>query len=148
GRCSPGARASAARTTSSSCVRPKNPAIRATVPARLAFGWIRGRSLMICASSVLIVLLTNAVLAMGRVGGRETHMHAQVVTFGLNGITDEQFREACEADAPTFATLPGLLAKLWLRDPETNTYGGLYLWADQEAYERYIKGEVFNAIKA
>ncbi len=35
-----------------------------------------------------------------------------------------------------------------LRDPETNTYGGLYLWADQEAYERYIKGEVFNAIKA
>ena len=35
-----------------------------------------------------------------------------------------------------------------LRDPETNTYGGLYLWADQEAYERYIKGEVFNTIKA
>jgi hypothetical protein len=35
-----------------------------------------------------------------------------------------------------------------LRDPERNTYGGLYLWADQEAYERYIKGEVFNAIKA
>ena len=32
--------------------------------------------------------------------------------------------------------------------PETNTYGGLYLWDDQEAYERYIKGEVFNAIKA
>ena len=35
-----------------------------------------------------------------------------------------------------------------LRDPETNTYGSMYLWADQEAYERYIKGEVFNAIKA
>ncbi len=75
-------------------------------------------------------------------------MHAQVITFGLNGITEEQFREACGADAPTFANLPGLLAKIWLRDPETNTYGGLYLWADQEAYEGYIKGEVFNAIKA
>jgi hypothetical protein len=84
---------------------------------------------------------------MDRGGGRETHMHAQVITFGLNGITEEQFRQACGADAPTFATLPGLLAKIWLRDPETNTYGGLYLWADQEAYERYIKGEVFNAIK-
>jgi hypothetical protein len=35
-----------------------------------------------------------------------------------------------------------------LRDPETNTHGGLYLWADQEAYERYIKGDIFNAIKA
>ena len=75
-------------------------------------------------------------------------MHAQVITFGLNGITEEQFRDACGADAPTFANLPGLLAKIWLRDPETNTYGGLYLWAGQDDYERYIKGEVFNAIKA
>jgi hypothetical protein len=49
-------------------------------------------------------------------------MHAQVVTFGLDGITEEQFREAAGADAPTFANLPGLLAKIWLRDPETNTY--------------------------
>jgi hypothetical protein len=75
-------------------------------------------------------------------------MHAQVITFGLSGITEEQYREACGADAQTFANLPGLLAKIWLRNPETNTYGGLYLWADQETYERYIKGEVFNAIKA
>ena len=75
-------------------------------------------------------------------------MHAQVVTFGLDGITEEQFREARGSDAPTFANLPGLLAKIWLRDPERNTYGGLYVWADQEAYERYIKGEIFNALKA
>ena len=75
-------------------------------------------------------------------------MHAQVITFGLNGITEEQFRGACEADVPTFASLPGLLAKIWLRDPESNTYGGVYLWDDQEAYESYIKGPVFNALKA
>ena len=75
-------------------------------------------------------------------------MRVQVVTFGLNGITEEQFHGAAEADAPTFASLPGLLAKFWLRDPEANTYGGVYLWADQEAYEGYIKGEVFNALKA
>jgi len=75
-------------------------------------------------------------------------MHAQVVTFGLNGITEEQFHEASAADAPTFASLPGLLAKFWLRDPETNTYGGVYIWADQESYEGYVKGEIFNAITA
>ena len=75
-------------------------------------------------------------------------MHAQVVTFGLNGITEEQFHEASGAETQTFANLPGLLAKIWLRDPERNTYGGVYIWADQEAYERYIKGEVFSAIKA
>jgi putative monooxygenase ydhR len=75
-------------------------------------------------------------------------MHAQVITFGLNGITEEQWHQAAREVAPTFAALPDLLAKTWLRDPETNTYGGLYLWADKEAYERYITGEIFNALKA
>jgi hypothetical protein len=74
-------------------------------------------------------------------------MHVQVVTFGLNGITEEQFHEAAGGDAPAFTTLPGLLGKIWLRDPETNTYGGVYLWAGHEAYERYINGEIFSAIK-
>ena len=74
-------------------------------------------------------------------------MHAQVITFGLNGITEEQWHGAAGAEAPTFAALPDLLAKTWLRDPETNTYGGIYLWADQEAYERYIEGPIFNALK-
>ena len=95
-----------------------------------------------------MVLLTNTSGQVARAGGRERDMHVQLVTFGLNDITEEQFREAAGADAPTFANLPGLLAKIWLRDPETNTYGGLYLWADQEAHERYIKGEVFDAIRA
>jgi hypothetical protein len=75
-------------------------------------------------------------------------MHAQVITFGLNGITEEQFHEAAGADAPMFASLPGLIAKVWLRDPGTNTYGGLYLWNGQEDYERYVKGDVFNALRA
>ena len=103
---------------------------------------------MIGACGVFIVLLTDAVPAMGLGRRKGDSMHAQVITFGLNGITEEQFHEAAGADAPAFTNMPGLLGKVWLRDPETNTYGGLYLWDDQEAYERYIKGEVFNAIKA
>ena len=74
-------------------------------------------------------------------------MHAQMITFGLNGITEEQYHGAVGPDAQMFATLPGLLAKVWLRDPETNTYGGVYVWADREACERYMKGEIFNALK-
>ncbi len=103
---------------------------------------------MIRTGGISIFLLTDAVPAVGTGRTKGEAMHAQVVTFGLNGITEEQFQEASRADTPTFANLPGLLAKIWLRNPETNTYGGLYLWADQEAYERYIKGEVFNTIKA
>jgi hypothetical protein len=92
-------------------------------------------------------VLIDALPATGPGPKEEDAMHAQLVTFGLNGITEEQFQEAVVADVPAFVNMPGLLAKVWLRDPETNTYGGLYVWADQEAYERYIKGEVFNAIK-
>ena len=103
---------------------------------------------MIRAGGVLIVLLIGVLVAMGLGWRKGDTMHAQVITFGLNGITEEQWHEAAGAEAPTFAALPDLLAKVWLRDPETNTYGGLYLWDDQEAYERYTKGEVFNAIKA
>jgi quinol monooxygenase YgiN len=77
----------------------------------------------------------------------ENTMHAQVVTFGLKDITEDQFLGVAAGDAPAFVAMPGLLAKVWLRDPETNTYGGLYVWADQEAYEGYIKGEVFKSIK-
>jgi hypothetical protein len=78
---------------------------------------------------------------------KEDAMHAQVITFGLKDITEEQFRQVASGDVPVFVDMPGLLAKVWLRDPETNTYGGMYLWADQEAYEGYIKGEVFKSIK-
>jgi Putative mono-oxygenase ydhR len=99
------------------------------------------------AGGILSVLLTGPGNGLGPEGG-ERHMHAQVITFGLNGITEEQFHEACGADAPTFASLPGLLAKIWLRDPETNTYGGLYLWVDRGAHERYVNGGIFNALKA
>jgi heme-degrading monooxygenase HmoA len=74
-------------------------------------------------------------------------MHVQVVTFRLNGVTEEQYHEACRDLADTFANLPGLLAKIWLRGPETGTYGGVYLWRDRDAFEDYIKGEVFKAVE-
>ncbi len=74
-------------------------------------------------------------------------MHVQVVTFGLNGITEDQYHEGCRDEAPMFAELPGLLAKVWTRNPETQTYGAVYLWRDEESYEQYVSGEIFEAIK-
>ena len=35
-----------------------------------------------------------------------------------------------------------------LRDPETNTYGGLYLWADQEAYRPKVHSSSLARIGA
>lgn len=73
-------------------------------------------------------------------------MYVQIVTFTLNGITEEQYHEACQAGAATFASLPGLLAKVWLRDAAANTYGGMYLWRDRESYDAYLSSDVFKSI--
>lgn len=73
-------------------------------------------------------------------------MHVQVVTFSLDGITEEQYRDACAEETATFAALPGLLGKVWLGSRETNTYGGLYLWRDRDWHDAYVNGEVFRSL--
>lgn len=73
-------------------------------------------------------------------------MHVQIVNFQLNGIDEDAYAAACEELAPTFAEMPGLLSKVWLADAETNTYGGVYLWADRESFEAYTRGEIFAGI--
>lgn len=74
-------------------------------------------------------------------------MHVQVVSFGLNGITEEQYRQGCQDEAEIFSELPGLIAKIWTRNPDQNTYGAVYLWQDRESYESYVQGEIFESIK-
>jgi heme-degrading monooxygenase HmoA len=72
----------------------------------------------------------------------------QLVTFRLDeGLTEEQYREGCREETAVFAGMPGLLGKVWLRDPDTGTYGGLYLWRDRAAYEAYLASDVFQAIR-
>lgn len=75
-------------------------------------------------------------------------MHIQIVNFGLNGISDKDYQLACQDETEPFATMPGLLAKIWLRNADSNIYGGLYFWRDRESYENYINGEIFNSIKS
>ena len=41
------------------------------------------------------------------------------------------------AAASVFGAIPGLVAKYWLADPETNTYGGVYLWESREALDEW-----------
>ena len=73
-------------------------------------------------------------------------MHIQVVNFNLKNMSDEQFRKMCDELAPNFASMPGLISKLWLADQATNTYGGVYTWRDRSAYEAWVKSELFQAV--
>lgn len=75
-------------------------------------------------------------------------MHVQVVTFWMADITDPEFIEANREFAAMMAVVPGLLAKVWLRDPDQNVYGGMYLWQDREACESFLAGELWaEAVK-
>lgn len=71
-------------------------------------------------------------------------MHVMIVTFQLNDVSAETFETTYTDAAPVFAEMPGLIEKLWLKQPETNTFGGVYLWEDQAAATRYRNSELFQ----
>ena len=55
-------------------------------------------------------------------------MHIRIVTFGLN-IPAEDYSAHAVHIAPGFTEWPGLLAKWWLADPASATFGGVYVFA-------------------
>jgi len=75
-------------------------------------------------------------------------MHIQVVTFKLDGIDDAAYQVHAEQNAPVFAALPGLRAKIWLANQQANTYGGIYAWDDVAAMRAYQGGNIFRGLQA
>jgi hypothetical protein len=75
-------------------------------------------------------------------------MHIQVITFKLDGIDDAAYQAHAEQHAPVFATLPGLRAKIWLANPQANTYGGIYAWDGVAAMRAYQGGQIFQGLRA
>lgn len=73
-------------------------------------------------------------------------MHVQIITFGLKELSDGDYRAHCEAMAPAFSQLPGLVSKTWLANAETNTYGGVYLWRDRRSMEDYEASDIFKGM--
>jgi hypothetical protein len=78
----------------------------------------------------------------------EYGMHMQVITFKLNGIDDAAYQAHAEQNAPVFAALPGLRAKIWLANQEANIYGGIYTWDDVAAMRAYRAGKVFRGLQS
>ena len=73
-------------------------------------------------------------------------MHIQVINFNIK-VSGEDYEKGAMELAPVFADLPGLVSKHWLADEATNTYGGVYIWADKKSFEAYVAGEIFAAVK-
>ncbi len=71
-------------------------------------------------------------------------MLVQVVTLNFEGMTYDDVVAASEQFIPPLVAMPGLLSKTWLANPETNTYGGVYLWADREALDNYAQSDFWR----
>ncbi len=73
-------------------------------------------------------------------------MHVQIVNFNLKDMTDAEFRSMANEVAPAFASVPGLLGKIWLADAGRNTYGGVYLWQDADAMQAFTTTDLFKGV--
>ena len=74
-------------------------------------------------------------------------MHIQVINFKLSGIASSEYEAACDDIAQEFSELPGLISKHWLSNPESNTYGGVYIWESREDMEVYLESDLFAGVK-
>lgn len=73
-------------------------------------------------------------------------MHVQVATYRMTDISDADFIEANQEFAAMMSAVPGLLAKVWLKDPDANVYGGIYFWQDREACERFLASDLWASV--
>ena len=75
-------------------------------------------------------------------------MHVQMVTYRLSddAVSDNDFVAANEEFAQMMTAVPGLLAKIWLKNAGENVYGGIYLWRDREAYDSFVASELWASV--
>jgi heme-degrading monooxygenase HmoA len=73
-------------------------------------------------------------------------MHVQIVNFNLKDMTDAEFRSMANEVAPAFASVPGLIGKIWLADAGKDTYGGVYIWQDAAAMQAYLASDLGQGV--
>lgn len=75
-------------------------------------------------------------------------MRVLVVTFHLEGITEADYLGACNQLAPAIAEAPGLIGKTFIANAQTNTYGGVYFWRDQQSLDVFKQSGIWQAVAA
>lgn len=73
-------------------------------------------------------------------------MHVQVATYRIDEVSDDEFIGENQEFASMMSAAPGLLAKVWLKAPNGNVYGGVYLWRDREAFDEFIGSELWASV--
>ena len=74
-------------------------------------------------------------------------MRIRIITFSLEIPVENYVSHATEL-APAFQSWPGLLAKWWLGDAASGTYGGVYVFATPGDADRSRDTDLFRAMNA
>jgi quinol monooxygenase YgiN len=74
-------------------------------------------------------------------------MHALFVNFTVPEKSPDEVIELFRPVVPSFANLPGNLAKIWLADTAAGRYGALYLWRDHEDMDTYMASDLWRAVQ-
>lgn len=75
----------------------------------------------------------------------DKQMIIQIVRF-KSGLREEQVIEKYNARAPRYRELKGLLQKYYLKYPETDEYGAVYLWETESALKEFQESELGQTI--
>jgi hypothetical protein len=75
----------------------------------------------------------------------ETGLVVELVTFAT-GLGEEDVLRTIEERAPDYRSVPGLVQKLYIRDPETGEYGGIYVWENAAASGAFRDSELARTI--
>jgi hypothetical protein len=72
-------------------------------------------------------------------------MRIRIVTFALT-VPAEAYAEHARQVAAGFTAWPGLLAKWWLADPGSGTFGGVYLFASRADADLSRETDLFRGM--
>jgi hypothetical protein len=70
-------------------------------------------------------------------------MRVRIVTFTLDVPDEDYLRHAADV-AVAFGSWPGLVRKWWLHDADSETYGGVYLFATRTDADRSRDTDLFR----
>ena len=68
-------------------------------------------------------------------------MIVQVVKY-KTGLSDEEAAKTIAQRAPQYEALSGLRQKLYIREPETGEYGGIYVWEDEDSMREFRESDL------
>ena len=74
-------------------------------------------------------------------------MIVQLVKY-KTGLSHEEAAKTIAQRAPQYKALPGLRQKLYIREPETGEYGGIYVWEDEDSMREFRESDLAGTIPA